>query len=269
MGRKDIGGKDSGPGAVLQRHIRRMIAMQWRFRRRLARTGGAILALAAARYVWSGQSATQSDWQTVARLRMVDEQIKARGIRTPAVLDVMARVPRHLFVPPAVRHRAYEDTPLPIGQGQTISQPFIVAYMTEALQISRDHVVLEIGTGSGYQAAVLAEMVHEVYTIEIVADLAERARRTLAEAGYRNVHVRTGNGYLGWPDRAPFPRIIVTAAPDEIPSALLDQLAVGGTMVLPVGTLFQEMTIVTKDSHGVTQKKTIPVRFVPMVDKPG
>ncbi|MBI4485179.1 MAG: protein-L-isoaspartate(D-aspartate) O-methyltransferase [Acidobacteria bacterium] len=214
------------------------------------------------------QAAATSDKQTAARLRMVESQIKARGIRNPAVLDAMARVPRHLFIPPAEQHRAYDDMPLPIGQGQTISQPYIVAYMTEALQLSRDHAVLEIGTGSGYQAAVLAELAREVYTIEIVADLADRARRSLAEAGYRNVQVRTGNGYLGWPERAPFPRIIVTAAPDEIPPALIDQLAVGGIMVLPVGTLFQQMTIVTKDARGVTQKQTIPVRFVPMVNKP-
>lgn len=243
--------------------------MQWLFRRLLVITLVAgLLAHAVAGYAWRDQSATRNDAQTAARLRMVEEQIRARGVRSPSVLDVMARVPRHLFVPPAVRDLAYEDTPLPIGQDQTISQPFIVAYMTEALQLSRDHTVLEIGTGSGYQAAVLAELVGEVYTIEILADLAERARRTLAETGYRNVHVRTGNGYLGWPEHAPFPRIIVTAAPDEIPSALLDQLAVGGLMVIPVGTLFQEMTIVTKGAHGVTQKKTMAVRFVPMVKKP-
>jgi protein-L-isoaspartate(D-aspartate) O-methyltransferase len=215
-----------------------------------------------------GQAAAQSDPLTSARQRMVDAQIKARGIATASVLDAMRRVPRHLFVPPAIQSRAYEDTPLPIGLGQTISQPFIVAYMTEALHATPEHAVLEIGTGSGYQAAVLAELAREVYTIEIVPELADRARRTLAETGYRNVHVRTGNGYLGWPEHAPFPRIIVTAAPDEIPQALVDQLAVGGTMVLPVGTVFQEMTIVTKNARGVAQKRTIPVRFVPMVGKP-
>lgn len=203
-----------------------------------------------------------------ARRRMVQEQIRARGIRNPAVLEAMGRVPRHLFVPREVRALAYEDTPLPIGQGQTISQPFIVAYMTEALQLSRDHTVLEIGTGSGYQAAVLADLVREVLTIEIIPELAERARRTLAEAGYKNVQVRTGNGYLGWPERAPFPRIIVTAAPDEIPKALLDQLAVGGIMILPVGTEFQEIAVVTKTAKGITERRTIAVRFVPMVRKP-
>lgn len=199
---------------------------------------------------------------------MVDTQIRARGITNPAVLKAMARVRRHLFVPPQVRPFAYDDQPLVIGQGQTISQPFIVAYMTEALHASPDDTVLEIGTGSGYQAAVLAEIVREVLTIEILPDLAERARQTLAAAGYRNVHVRTGNGYLGWPERAPFSRIIVTAAPGEIPAALVAQLAVGGTMVLPVGTAFQEMTIVTKTAGGVTQRTTFPVRFVPMVERP-
>lgn len=199
---------------------------------------------------------------------MVDEQIKSRGVVDPAVLRAMSRVPRHLFVPSEVRPFAYEDRPLPIGQGQTISQPYIVAYMTEALRASRDDVVLEIGTGSGYQAAVLAEIVREVLSIEIVPALADRARQALAETGYRNIQVRTGNGYLGWPERAPFSRIIVTAAPPDVPSALLDQLAVGGTMVLPVGVGWQEMTIVTKTAGDIVHRKTIPVRFVPMVGKP-
>ena len=201
------------------------------------------------------------------RERMVVEQLEARGFDDPLVLAAVRRVPRHLFVPLGVRQSAYEDRPLPIGQGQTISQPYIVAYMTEALQTAPDHTVLEIGTGSGYQAAVLAELVREVYTIEIIPELADRARRTLAEARYRNVQVRTGNGYLGWPERAPFQRIIVTAAPPEIPAALVDQLAIGGTMVIPVGTTFQQITIVTKTARGVTQERTLPVRFVPMVDR--
>jgi protein-L-isoaspartate(D-aspartate) O-methyltransferase len=202
------------------------------------------------------------------RQRMVQTQLRAGGIENEAVLQAMGKVPRHLFVPPEMRERAYDDTPLPIGLGQTISQPFIVAYMTEALQLTRDHTVLEIGTGSGYQAAVLAELVRQVYTIEIVPQLADRARKTLAEAGYKNVDVRTGNGYAGWPEQAPFPRIIVTAAPEQIPPALVAQLAVGGVMVLPVGTMSQEMTIVTKTADGVAEKRTIPVRFVPMVNKP-
>jgi protein-L-isoaspartate(D-aspartate) O-methyltransferase len=171
-------------------------------------------------------------------------------------------------VPDDARPFAYEDRPLPIGRGQTISQPYIVAYMTEVLQLSPAHTVLEIGTGSGYQAAVLAEIVKQVYSIEIVPDLAEGARRALAQSGYRNVEVRTGNGYLGWPDRAPFDRIMVTAAPPEIPQALVDQLAVGGIMVVPVGTEHQEIVVVTKTQTGATQKRTIAVRFVPMVSKP-
>jgi protein-L-isoaspartate(D-aspartate) O-methyltransferase len=213
-------------------------------------------------------SATRAQDFAAERQRMVDTQLRTEGIRNEAVLQAMAKVPRHLFVPPEVRSRAYENTPLPIGLGQTISQPFIVAYMTEALEVTRDHTVLEIGTGSGYQAAVLAELAREVLSIEIVAPLADRARAALAESGYRNVSVRTGNGYLGWPERAPFDRIIVTAAPESIPQALVDQLAVGGIMVVPVGTLFQEMTIVTKSAKGVAERRTLPVRFVPMVSKP-
>ena len=202
------------------------------------------------------------------RERMVDTQIVARDVRDAAVLQAMRRVPRHLFVPEDVRPFAYDDRPLPIGRGQTISQPYIVAYMTEALQLSPEHTVLEIGTGSGYQAAILAELVKQVYSIEIVPDLAETARRALAQAGYRNVEVRTANGYLGWPERAPFDRIIVTAAPPEIPQALVDQLAVGGVMVVPVGTAYQEIVVITKTPSGVTEKRTIEVRFVPMVSKP-
>jgi protein-L-isoaspartate(D-aspartate) O-methyltransferase len=197
---------------------------------------------------------------------MVETQLSARGIRSGAVLDAMRRVPRHLFVPPDIQHLAYADMALPIASGQTISQPFIVAYMTEALDVSREHSVLEIGTGSGYQAAVLAELAREVYSIEIVPELAERARQTLAAAAYSNVRVRTGNGYLGWPEQAPFPRIIVTAAPEEVPPVLIQQLAVGGRMVLPVGTTRQELRLIRKTSTGVTQERTIPVRFVPMVD---
>lgn len=216
----------------------------------------------------SPNQAPTSDTRQDARARMVETQLRTREIRDAAVLNAMSRVPRHLFVPPDVRPFAYEDRPLPIGRGQTISQPFIVAYMTEALQLQPNHTVLEIGTGSGYQAAVLAELVRQVYTIEIVPDLAAAARRTLADAGYKNVEVRAGNGYLGWPEHAPYPRIIVTAAPPEIPKALIDQLAVGGIMVVPVGTGYQEMIVVSKTANGITQKKTIPVRFVPMVSKP-
>ena len=199
---------------------------------------------------------------------MVDTQILPRDVRNPAVLQAMRRVPRELFVPDDVRVFAYDDRPLPIGRGQTISQPYIVAYMTQALQLEPSHRALEIGTGSGYQAAVLASIAKQVYSVEIVPDLAETARRSLARAGYNNVEIRTGNGYHGWPERAPFDRIIVTAAPPDIPQSLVDQLAVGGVMVVPVGTNHQGIVIITKTAAGVTQKRTIEVRFVPMVSKP-
>jgi protein-L-isoaspartate(D-aspartate) O-methyltransferase len=199
---------------------------------------------------------------------MVDEQLRARGISDGSVLRAMEKVPRHMFVPEQLRHMAYADRPLPIGMEQTISQPAIVAYMTEAARVSKKKKVLEIGTGSGYQAAILGEVAGEVYTIEIIPELAERARRVLVELGYKNVFVKAGNGYLGWPEHAPFDAIVVTAAPDEIPQALIDQLAVGGKMVIPVGTENQEMVIVEKGRKGVTKKRTIPVRFVPMTGKP-
>jgi protein-L-isoaspartate(D-aspartate) O-methyltransferase len=201
------------------------------------------------------------------RERMVVRQIEARGIANPRVLAALRKVPRHRFVPESERASAYADTPLPIGHGQTISQPFIVAYMTEALEPAPTDRVLEIGTGSGYQAAVLAELVGEVYTIEIVEPLAARARATLDELGYANVHVRHGNGYLGWPDEAPFHKIIVTAAPDELPPALVDQLAIGGTLIVPVGRGVQMMTIVRKTGQGLVTRETLPVQFVPMVGK--
>jgi protein-L-isoaspartate(D-aspartate) O-methyltransferase len=201
-----------------------------------------------------------------ARERMVRDQIEARGVREPRVLEAMRRVPRHLFVPEAVRSRAYEDYPLPIGHNQTISQPFIVAWMTEALQVTPRSRVLEIGTGSGYQAAVLAEIVAEVYTIEIVAPLAESARRAFEAAGYRNVHAKQGDGYVGWPEHAPFDAVIVTAAPEQVPQPLIDQLRVGGRLVVPVGGRgIQQMTVITKGPAGVTREERMPVRFVPLV----
>ncbi len=196
--------------------------------------------------------------------RMVDRQIAGRDVRDTRVLDAMRRVERERFVPPDQENFAYDDSPLPIGEGQTISQPYIVGYMTEQLQLSPNTRVLEIGTGSGYQTAVLAELVAEVYTIEIVRSLADRAKRTLDALGYRNVNVRTGDGYRGWPERAPFDRIIVTAAPDHVPQPLIDQLAVGGRMVIPVGDFYQQMTIITKTPDGVTEQRTMDVVFVPM-----
>ena len=203
--------------------------------------------------------------------RMVERQLRPRGIRDERVLSAMAKVPRHAFVPVTEQRGAYDDTPLPIGHGQTISQPYIVAFMTEALRLSPDDVVLEIGTGCGYQAAVLGELVRDVYSIELVPELAERARRTLEAEGYRNVHVRAGDGYRGWPDHAPFSKIIVTAVPDVVPAALVDQLAVGGTMILPVGPQFgdQELRIIRKTEQGLVTEHSLAVRFVPMVTPPG
>jgi protein-L-isoaspartate(D-aspartate) O-methyltransferase len=177
----------------------------------------------------------------------------------------MATVPRHRFVLPSDVQFAYGDHPLPIGYDQTISQPYIVAYMTEAARISPEGRVLEIGTGSGYQAAVLAELAREVYSIEIIPELAERARTTLRELGYTNVHVRTGDGYLGWPEHAPFDAILVTAAPDHVPPALVEQLAVNGRMVIPVGEEEQEMRVLTKTAQGVLEQQTFRVRFVPLI----
>lgn len=208
------------------------------------------------------------DGATSARTRMVDEQLTARDIRNPRVLDAMKRVPRHEFVPEPLRDRAYIDSPLPIGHDQTISQPYIVAFMTEALELDPSHRVLEIGTGSGYQAAILGELVKDVYTIEIVQPLADRARQTLKQLGYANVHVRTGNGYLGWPEEAPFDRVMVTAAPDAIPQPLIDQLKVGGLMAIPLGIGDQELRILRRTEKGMETLRTLPVRFVPMTGKP-
>lgn len=202
------------------------------------------------------------------RKRMVDEQLRARDIHSAQVLDAMLTVQRHLFVPEPQRSGAYDDSPLPIGHGQTISQPYIVAFMTQALDIAPGHRVLEIGTGSGYQAAVLGTLAKDVYTIEIVPPLAERARETLTALGYRNIHIRTGNGYLGWPEHAPYDRVMVTAAPDEVPPALLEQLKVGGLMAIPVGTVTQELRILRRTASGTETLRTLPVRFVPMTNKP-
>jgi protein-L-isoaspartate(D-aspartate) O-methyltransferase len=202
------------------------------------------------------------------RRRMVEEQLRARDIRSARVLDAMLTVPRHVFVPESQRAEAYTDSPLPIGHGQTISQPYIVAFMTQALDLAPEHRVLEIGTGSGYQAAVLAALAKDVYTIEILPPLAERARETLSALGYRNIHVRTGNGYLGWPEHAPYDRIMVTAAPDDVPPALVQQLKIGGLMAIPVGTVSQELRILRRTDSGMETLDTLPVRFVPMTNKP-
>jgi protein-L-isoaspartate(D-aspartate) O-methyltransferase len=198
------------------------------------------------------------------REKMVREQIEERGMRDARVLEALGAVPRHEFVPEGQRRHAYEDRPLPIGHAQTISQPYVVAVMTEVLRVGADDKVLEIGTGSGYQAAVLAKLAREVYSIEIVEPLAERARSDLKRLGYDNVHVRAGDGYQGWPEHAPFDAIIVTAAPDHVPQPLVDQLAVGGRLVIPVGRFFQELILIEKDAEGVRRQKLMGVRFVPM-----
>ena len=206
------------------------------------------------------------DWQS-ERARMVEEQLKRRDIRDQRVLSAMLSVPRHVFIPESARGGAYGDFPVPIGHGQTISQPYIVAFMSEALKVAPEHRVLEIGTGSGYQAAVLSVLAKEVFTIEIVEPLATRARATLVDLGYRNVEVRTGNGYLGWPEHAPYDRVIVTAAPPEVPAALVQQLKVGGLMAIPVGVGDQELRIMRRLATGMETIATLPVRFVPMVGK--
>ena len=198
------------------------------------------------------------------REEMVKYQIKARGVNDKRVLAAMLKVPRHLFVQENLQNRAYTDEPLPIGSGQTISQPYIVAYMTEQIDIDENEKVLEIGTGSGYQAAILGEIAKEVFTIEIVPELGKKAGEILQRLNYSNVHVRIGDGYLGWPEEAPFDAIIVTAAPDHVPQPLVDQLKVGGRMMIPVGEFSQDLILLERTEKGIERKHKIPVRFVPM-----
>ncbi|RKY33085.1 MAG: protein-L-isoaspartate O-methyltransferase [Candidatus Omnitrophota bacterium] len=220
-----------------------------------------------ARLVFAQDGVTSATWQqkfTRLREKMVDEQIKARGIKDDSVLAAMLKVERHKFVPRNLRYLAYEDNPLPIGFGQTISQPYIVALMTEVLELKGNERVLEIGTGSGYQAAILAELVREVYSIEILPELASRAEELLDGLGYKNIKVKRADGYLGWPEFAPFERIIVTCASEEVPGLLIEQLAEGGSMVIPVGDKYQELRLLKKINGRLEQKDIIPVRFVPM-----
>ncbi len=228
------------------------------------RTAGVCAAMIA------GIAVAQSEQEmSDQRERMVERQIERRGIENPRVLEAMRDVKRHLFVPPNEVPSAYEDHPLPIGEGQTISQPYIVALMTESIEPKPSDRVLEIGTGSGYQAAVLSRLVKDVYSIEIVDALGRSAEKRHKDLGYDNVTVRIGDGYKGWPEKAPFDAIVVTAAPPELPQALVDQLAEGGRMVVPVGTAFQELLLVEKKKGEITKRVITAVRFVPMVkEKP-
>jgi protein-L-isoaspartate(D-aspartate) O-methyltransferase len=210
------------------------------------------------------QDDSKADRYEQQREAMVARQIEDRGVKDARVLAAMRKVPRHLFVPGRERSYAYTDGPLSIGKGQTISQPYIVAFMTELMKLKGGEKVLEIGTGSGYQAAVLAEIVDRVYTIEIVPELAETAGAILDSLGYKNVEVRCGDGYKGWPEKAPFDAVIVTAAPDHIPEPLKEQLKVGGRLVIPVGSWFQELQVVIRTEKGYRTEKSLPVRFVPM-----
>jgi protein-L-isoaspartate(D-aspartate) O-methyltransferase len=198
------------------------------------------------------------------RDKMVQQQIIARGVRDGRIIDILKKVPRHLFVPDNEIKNAYRDEPLPIGEGQTISQPYIVAFMTEQLKPQPGDRILEIGTGSGYQSAVLACLVDSVFTIEIIPELGSKAEKILKELNYDNVVVKIGDGYRGWPEKAPFDAIIVTAAPPRIPPPLLEQLKIGGRMVLPVGEYNQELVLINKNESGLVMEDILPVRFVPM-----
>jgi len=205
---------------------------------------------------------------TMKREQMVKSQIEARGVKNKEVLQALLKVPRHEFVPDKMQDFAYTDEPLSIGSGQTISQPYIVAYMTEILDLSKTDRILEIGTGSGYQAAILAELCDSVYTIEILPELSERAQKVLHKLNYQNIYFKIGNGFYGWKEKSPFDAIIVTAAPEEIPESLVEQLAEGGRMIIPVGDFFQELYLITRTKEDIKKQKTLPVRFVPLQGVP-
>jgi len=209
---------------------------------------------------------TEPDFERL-REAMVRDQLQRRDVKDARVLAAMLKVPRHEFVPANIINSAYEDCALPLDLGQTISQPYIVGFMTQALKLTGGEKVLEIGTGSGYQAAVLAEIVSDVYSVEILPQLADRARALLAKMGYKNIRIRAGDGYEGWPEFAPFDKIMVTAAPDSVPQPLIDQLKIGGRMIIPVGHLDQQLIIIEKRESGVVRQSSIPVRFVPMTGK--
>jgi len=253
----------AGGAAVKIGHVARLDDRGDRFAYWLV--GGALVLTMGLGAFFAGAGG-KGDWAS-QRKRMVEEQIRARGVGDRAVLRAMERVPRHEFVPEESRRESYGDFPLPIGYEQTISQPYIVAYMSEALGLKQGQKALEVGTGSGYQAAVLAEMGVEVWTIEIVEPLGLRAKKLLARLGYENVHVRVGDGYDGWPDKAPFDGVIVTAAPVSIPKPLVQQLAEGGRMVIPVGRHMQDLKVMVKRGGELELVETLPVRFVPMTGK--
>ncbi|NQV15184.1 protein-L-isoaspartate(D-aspartate) O-methyltransferase [bacterium] len=215
------------------------------------------------------QNASKSDFQA-RRKQMVEEQLKKRGIKDPIILESFLKVPRHRFVPLEHISLAYQDRPLPIGEGQTISQPYIVAFMTQVLDLSAADKILEIGTGSGYQAAILGELCDSVFTIEIVAPLGNRAKQLLGEMGYDNIKVKIGDGYQGWKEYAPFDAIIVTCAPTRIPKALKNQLREGGRMIIPVGSAYrQDLVLLRKIKNRLVEERVLPVLFVPMVDTTG
>jgi protein-L-isoaspartate(D-aspartate) O-methyltransferase len=214
----------------------------------------------------NGDAQQEQRWRRL-REKMVAEQLEKRGITDARILAAFREIPRHLFVPEKYRSEAYDDGPLPIGYGQTISQPYIVAYMIQLLNLQPHERVLEIGTGSGYQTAILCRLVKEVYSMDIIPQFVDSAAKILKKLGLDNCHLRVGNGYLGWPEAAPFDAIIVSAAPPEIPNALPQQLAEGGRMVIPVGKVTQHIKRLTKSSDGITSSDHIPVRFVPMVDR--
>ena len=231
---------------------------------------GLIAALAATLIGgFEAKLAVAEDADIRSREGMVKNQLMAGGITSPEVLKAMSDVPRHEFVPAAMRPFAYVNGPLPIGHGQTISQPFIVAYMTQALELTSEDRVLEIGTGSGYQAAILGKLCQEVYTIEIVPELAESSRQLLARLGFENVHVKAGDGYLGWPEKAPFDKIIVTCAPDHVPESLVNQLKEGGRLIIPLGEegTVQQLVLLRKREGKILRENKLDVRFVPMTGK--
>jgi protein-L-isoaspartate(D-aspartate) O-methyltransferase len=230
---------------------------------------GLIAGLAATLIGYEAKLAVAEDGEVRSRQGMVKNQLMAGGITNPEVLRAMSDVPRHEFVPAAMRPFAYVNGPLPIGHGQTISQPFIVAYMTQVLELTNSDRVLEVGTGSGYQAAILGKLCKEVYTVEIVPELAESSRQLLARLGFENVHVKAGDGYLGWPEKAPFDAIIVTCAPDHVPEPLVNQLAEGGRLIIPVGEegTIQQLVLLRKREGKILRENKLDVRFVPMTGK--